>query len=333
MTTMRALYFDGTRAVLRTDYAMPDVGAGECLVKILLAGVCATDLEMLAGYKSEFKGVLGHEFVGEVVTAPEDGGWIGQRVVADINFGCGECLLCRRGLSKHCRRRRTLGIIDKDGVFADYVSLPVANLHRVPDSLTNERAVFVEPLAAALQILEQVPLQPSDAVAVIGDGRLGLLVAQVLIQTGCQLTVFGRHIEHLEFLADLGIETIFTMAGEPIAREFIDTFDVVAEATGAESGFSTARKIVRPGGVIVLKSTFARPIAEFDSSGLVVDEVQVVGSRCGPFAPALRMLDQERVSVDDMIDGRYALDDAVDALEYAGRSGVLKVLIDPSGVQ
>ena len=326
---MRAVYLDQRSVVLRTDYPMPVVDTGEALLRVRLAGVCATDLEMAAGYKSGFRGVLGHEFVGDVVSAPEAEEWAGKRVVGEINVGCGECDLCRRGLGKHCRRRKTVGIVDKDGAFADYLTLPVGNLHRVPDSLSDEQAVFVEPLAAALQILEQVSVKPSDRVAVVGDGRLGLLIAQVLALTGCRLTVFGRHESHLRFLAELGVDTILVSANDPSDVAPEDSHDIVVEATGAESGFLSARMLVRPGGVIVLKSTYARPMRSFDMSSLVVDEVQVVGSRCGPFGPALRLLERGRVRVDHMIDGKYTLDDAVEAVEHAGRRGVLKILIAP----
>ena len=175
MTSMKALVYDGGAATLRTDYPAPIPDAGECLVRVTLAGVCATDLEMMAGYRPDFAGVLGHEFVGEVEAAPDVGGWVGQRVVGEINIGCGQCGLCRRGLAKHCRMRRTLGISSKDGAFAEYLTLPAQNLHAVPESVSDEQAVFVEPLAAALQVLEQVSIRPSDSVAVVGDGRLGLL--------------------------------------------------------------------------------------------------------------------------------------------------------------
>ena len=326
---MKALYLDQRSVVLRTDYPLPVVDTEEALLRVRLAGVCATDLEMMAGYKTDFRGVLGHEFVGTVVAAPGAEEWVGQRVVGEINIGCGKCALCRRGPSKHCRRRKTVGIVDKDGAFAEYLALPVGNLHRVSSSLSDERAVFVEPLAAALQVLEQVSIRPSDVVAVVGDGRLGLLIAQVMALTGCRLTVLGRHGEHLRFLTDLGIETMLVGHGESTDKFLVDACDTVVEATGAQSGFLTARKIVRPGGVIVLKSTYASPMTAFDISSLVVDEVQVVGSRCGPFEPALRMLEQGRIRVDQMIHGRFALDDAVEALEYAGQRGVLKVLIAP----
>jgi threonine dehydrogenase-like Zn-dependent dehydrogenase len=326
---MKAVYCDRGPISLRIDYPQPTVDDGDALVRVILAGVCATDLEMMAGYGPDFSGVLGHEFVGIVEAAPGHEQWVGRRVVGEINIGCGECELCRRGLSKHCRNRTTVGISDKDGVFADHISLPVANLHHVPDDVSDEQAVFTEPLAAALQVLEQISVRPTTAAAVVGDGRLGLLIAQVLAQTGCRLTVFGRHEQNLKLLSHITAEVIQVGTSAGPAGQFADCFDIVVEATGDETGFDTARNIVRPGGVIVLKSTFAGPMAEFDSSSLVVDEVSIVGSRCGPFEPALRMLESGQVRVEEMIHARYSLDDAVQALDLASQKGVLKVLIQP----
>lgn len=298
-------------------------------MEILLAGVCATDLEMVAGYRPDFSGVLGHEFVGRVVSASNEDPWKDQRVVGEINIGCGSCALCCRGLDKYCRKRQTVGIAGRDGVFAEYVTLPTANLHRVPDSVSNEQAVFTEPLAAALQILELVHIRPSDEVAVVGDGRLGLLIAQAAAHTGCRLTVLGRHENHLAFLRAQGADTVLIESSDSIPAALVDSFDIAAEATGAESGFLAAKTIVRPGGVIALKSTFAKPMTSFDVSSLVVDEIRVVGSRCGPFAPALRMLEQGGVEVQPMIHRVFPLNEAVEALEYAGQRGVLKVLVRP----
>lgn len=326
---MKALYLSQGTVALRTDYARPAVGPGECLVRVELAGICATDLEMVAGYRPDFAGVLGHEFVGTVVDAPDAAELGGRRVVGEINISCGECDLCRRGLEKHCRNRRTLGISNKDGAFAEYVSLPRANLHVVPDNVTDTQAVFVEPLAAALQVLEQVHIRPSDRVALVGDGRLGLLIAKVIALSGARLTVFGRHEANLRLLDDPGVETIVVGDQSPVESTLSGSFDVVVEATGAESGFLSATQMVRPDGVIVLKSTFARPMRQFDISKLVVDEIRVVGSRCGPFAPALRMLADGLVDVDGLVHGRFGLDDGVEALRYAAQRGVLKVLIEP----
>jgi threonine dehydrogenase-like Zn-dependent dehydrogenase len=298
-------------------------------VRVRVAGICATDLALVAGYKGGYRGVLGHEFAGEVVAAPGAERWVGQRVVGEINIGCGVCGLCRRGLHKHCRQRQSLGIIGRDGALADYLALPVANLHTVPDGVTDEQAVFVEPLAAALEILEQVQVTPAARVVVVGDGRLGQLIAQVLALTGCDLTVLGRHPAKLAILAA-------HQAGRPRLAEpaVLDELaqepaDLVVEATGALAGFATARRLVRPGGTLVLKSTFAGGLPDFDSSGLVVDEIHLVGSRCGPFAPALRLLAGGRVQVTPLIQARFPLGDAATALAFAGGRGVLKVLVTP----
>jgi threonine dehydrogenase-like Zn-dependent dehydrogenase len=276
--------------------------------------------------------VLGHEFVGEVTAAPAAPEWVGRRVVGEINIGCGECCLCRRGYRKHCRQRQSLGIIRRDGALADYFALPVANLHPVPDAVSDEQAVFVEPLAAALEILEQVHVTPDLRVLVVGDGRLGQLIAQVLALTGCDLTVLGRHAGKLRLLEAVGAgrtllatpEVTEALAADPVAL-----IDLVVEATGSPDGFATAQRLVRPGGTIVLKSTFAGGLPDFDISRLVVDEITLVGSRCGPFGPALRLLESGRVQATPLIQARFPLENAVEALAFAGRKGVLKVVVTP----
>jgi threonine dehydrogenase-like Zn-dependent dehydrogenase len=324
---MRALVLTGDGPAVRADYPTPQAGAGAALVRVRLAGVCATDLELLRGYKGGYRGVLGHEFVGEVVDAPGNEAWAGRRVVGEINVGCGACDLCRRGLGKHCRARRTLGIIRHDGAFAEYLTLPVANLHAVPDGVPDEAAVFAEPLAAALQVPEQVHVAPSDRVIVLGDGRLGLLVAQVLGLLPCDLTLIGRTPAKLEIAARRGIRTLDTGDAGALDALTAHPADVVVEATGSPAGFDLARRLVRPAGTLVLKSTFAGALPAFDASSLVVDEVTLVGSRCGPFAPALALLRAGRVDVASLLHARYPLDEGVAALEHAGRKGVLKVLI------
>ncbi len=326
---MRALVLTDQGPRLREDYPTPRPKSGEALVKVRLAGVCSTDLELVAGYKGGYRGVLGHEFVGEVVDAPSAAEWIGRRVVGELNIGCGECDLCRRGLHKHCRNRQSLGIINRDGAFADYLTLPIANLHVVPDGLTDEHAVFTEPLAAALQILEQVSIRPDSRAYVLGDGRLGLLVAQVLSRTACDLTVIGRHPEKLLILTRLGIHTVVADNPADMTGLLAHPADVVVEVTGSPGGFASARELVRPGGTIVLKSTFAGPVPQFDLSSLVVDEITLVGSRCGPFPPALRLLRSGAVTVTPLIHHRFSLDEGVAALEAAAARGVLKVLIEP----
>jgi threonine dehydrogenase-like Zn-dependent dehydrogenase len=326
---MRAAVLENGRVAVRHDFPTPSVDAGEALIRVRLAGICATDLQLLAGYKGGYQGVLGHEFVGEVVAAPGQEAWVGQRVVGELNVGCGRCELCRRGLAKHCRQRQSLGIIGRDGAFADYLALPVANLHPVPPTLSDEAAVFAEPLAAALEILEQAPISPSMRVYVVGDGRLGLLIAQVVAMTGCDLMVVGRHVHKLALLDDLGIRTQVDVDGSALERLAHLTGDVVVEATGSAAGFAAARRLVRPQGTLVLKSTFAGGKVDVDLSSLVVDEVTLVGSRCGPFEPALRLLAQGAVIVEPLIHARYDLDDCETALDHAARKGVLKVLVTP----
>ena len=326
---MRALLLTAQGPQVHHDYPLPIPAPGEALIRVRLAGICSTDLQLLAGYKGGYRGVLGHEFVGEVVAAPTDPTWIGQRVVGELNIGCGDCALCRRGLGKHCRQRQSLGIIGRDGAFADYLTLPLANLHPVPANLPDEVAIFVEPTAAALQIREQLAVTPSSRVVILGDGRLGLLVAQVLALTGCELTVIGRNRAKLAFLTALGLP-LTTYLLDDLPTTWPDyPLDLVVEATGSPAGFALARRVVRPGGVILLKSTFAAALPAFDLSGLVVDEITVVGSRCGPFAPAIRLLASGQVQVQALIHARYALADGVAALTHAAQKGVIKVVIAP----
>lgn len=326
---MRALLLtdDGPRLV--HDYPIPRPGPNEALIQVRLAGVCATDLQLLAGYKGGYRGVLGHEFVGTVTGASGHPEWVGRRVAGELNIGCGQCDLCRAGLGKHCRRRQSLGIIRRDGVFADFLTLPLANLHPLPDSLPDEQAVFVEPLAAALQLLEQCHLRPDQRVYVLGDGRLGLLVAQVLARSGCDLTAIGRTPAKLAIVGARGIATARSDQPDDLARLLARPADLVVEVTGSPDGFALARQLVRPGGILALKSTFAAPLPAFDISALVVDEITLLGSRCGPFAPAIRLLAEGAVSVTPLIHARYGLDDGLAALAHAGQRGVLKVLIQP----
>nr|VFJ89269.1 MAG: alcohol dehydrogenase [Candidatus Kentron sp. LFY] len=316
---MRALFFDGT---LRFDrnFPMPSPRPDEALIRTRLAGICNTDVEILRGYKG-FGGVLGHEFVGEVVRADSAPALVGQRVVGEINCYCGRCPTCRRGDFRHCPHRTVLGIRGRDGTMADFFTLPTRLLHRVPDSLTDEQAVFVEPLAAACEILEQVHIEPSHRVVVLGDGKLGLLIAQVLHTTGCDLSLVGRHPRKLARAAS-GIATrLATDPADPIGPDA----DIVIEATGSTTGLGAARSLVRPGGTLVLKSTFHGEVP-FDPSSIVVDEITLIGSRCGPFAPALDLLNQGSIQVEPLIDGRFPLDDGLVAFEKAA-SGALKVLL------
>jgi len=293
----------------------------ECLIGVRTAGICGTDLEILAGYAG-FRGVPGHEFVGVVEWAPEGADdWLGRRVVGEINIGCGQCRLCREGVREHCERRQVLGIRGRDGAFAEYVALPAHNLHLVPDGLPDDVAVFVEPLAAACRVTEQLDLSRAPAVAVLGDGRLGLLVAQVLRHAGVRVTVIGRHAEKLAIARRFDLEAVAADGAE--ARR--GRFDVVVDASGRPEGLASALALVRPRGTVVLKSTFhgAAPIA---TSPIVVDEVTIVGSRCGPFAKAIDLLSRGAVEVRPLVSGVYPLSKWRDAFAVARTN--LKVLID-----
>lgn len=316
---MRAILCDNG---LRFDPAYPDPvpPSGEVLVRVRLAGICNTDLELVRGYMA-FQGVLGHEFVGEVVQGPP--AWVGRRVVGDINAACYTCPTCRAGRHTHCPNRTTLGIDRRDGALADYLLLPQANLYPVPDELPDQAAVFVEPLAAACEILEQVHLRPTDRVVVLGDGKLGLLVAAVLRLTGCELTLVGRHAGKLAIAAGWGISVL--QAGQDVLPH---AADIVVECTGNAAGFAQARSFLRPRGVLVLKSTYHGDLS-VAMSALVVDEITLVGSRCGPFGPALRLLAAGLVDPRPLITAVYPLDDAATAFAHAATPSALKVLIAP----
>ncbi|MGE5138075.1 MAG: MDR/zinc-dependent alcohol dehydrogenase-like family protein [Rudaea sp.] len=307
---MRALFFD-TRLTLRDDLVRPEPAAGELLVRVRRAGICNTDIEITRGYMG-FSGVLGHEFVGML----EDG----TRVVGEINAHDGTCETCRRGDPTHCPNRTTLGIAGRDGALADFLTLPARNLHRVPDRVTDRLAAFVEPLAAAVEITERVHVRPTDRVAVIGDGKLGLLVAQVLRLTGCELVLVGRHKHKLSLAAARGIDT----TSEPEAFE--GKRDIVVECTGQPGGFELARAMLRPRGTLVLKSTF-HGAQELALAPIVVDELSIVGSRCGPFEPALRLLASGLVDVEPLIEAEYPLERGLEAFEHAVRPGALKIQV------
>ncbi len=315
---MRALRFDGTPRVV--DIEPPAPAPGEARIRVRRAGICSTDLEICRGYM-RFSGTLGHELVGEVIESP-DASWIGRRVTGEINLGCGHCARCLAGLSRHCATRTVLGILGKDGCFAEELTLPLANLHAVPEGLSDELAVFTEPLAAAFEILEQIAVPPNARVAVLGDGKLGTLVALVLAQTGAELTVIGKHADKLARIAPHVSRTV--IHGDAIDGEF----DIVVEATGSPSGFEAARGLLRPRGTMVLKSTFHGAL-ELDTAPLVIDEITLVGSRCGPFPPALRALASSRIDPSPLIEASYPLSDGVRALERAAEPGVAKVQLVP----
>jgi len=301
------------------DYPDPQPTTGEALIRVVIAGICNTDVELLRGYMG-FRGVLGHEFVG-IVEASGDPGLTGRRVVGEINAPCGRCATCRAGRTSHCPNRTTLGIAGRDGAFADFLTLPVGLLHEVPGTISDRSAVFAEPLAAALEILEQASVRPTDRVVVVGDGKLGLLVAQVLALTGCDLTAIGRHRRKLEILRQRGIRVLLA-EDAPQAG----SVDIVVDCVGHPDGFALARRLLRPRGTLVLKSTY-HGSASVDLTSLVVDEITVVGSRCGPFAPALRLLAAREVDVEPLIDGIFPLEQGVAAFEQATSRGALKVLL------
>jgi len=332
---MKCLWLENNEVSLRA--VPPPDRPGEALVRVRLAGICATDLELVKGYYPH-TGILGHEFVGELVRTPtapppspefaksgergREALEVGKRVVGEINAACGHCEQCQNGRPTHCENRTVLGIVAREGAFAEYLTLPVENLHAVPAGVPDEAAVFTEPLAAALEIREQVHIQPTDRVLVVGAGRLGQLVAQVLALTGCDLRVLARQNRQQELLEARGIR--------PIAAADIQPWrwDVVVEATGSPDGFEVARKAVRPRGTLVLKSTYKGNLTA-NFSSLVVDEITLVGSRCGPFEPALRLLESREVNPLPLIEAEFALEDGLKAFRMAGEPGRLKVLLKP----
>jgi threonine dehydrogenase-like Zn-dependent dehydrogenase len=309
------------RGLAVKDTDLPERG-DEALVRVLLSGICNTDLEIARGYAG-FKGTIGHEFVG-IVEDAADKAWIGQRVVGEINAGCGECALCRAGDPRHCAKRTVLGILGRDGAHAEFLKLPVSNLLAVPDAIVDEHAVFAEPLAAACGIMERAAVTRDKKVAVIGDGKLGLLCAQALALTGADTLLVGKHAEKLRIAARRGIETATT---KTVAKRK-NQFDVVVEASGSASAFQLALDLLRPRGVLVLKSTF-EGTTEINAARLVVDEISVVGSRCGRFPPALDLLRTGAIDVDSLISEEHPLRSGVLAMERAGKKGILKVFLRP----
>lgn len=294
----------------------------EALVRVLLSGICNTDLEIARGYAG-FKGTIGHEFVGVVEDSTERSS-IGRRVVGEINAGCGKCTSCRAEDPRHCPERTVLGIVGRDGAHAEFLKLPLSNLLPVPDKIPDEHAVFVEPLAAALGIKERVDLKPSQQIAVIGDGKLGLLCSQVLALTGARVVSIGKHPEKQRIVERRGVD----ITSPPEAEKREKQFDVVVEASGSASGFELALKLLRPRGVLCLKSTF-HGSSDIDAARIVVDEISIVGSRCGRFAPAIDLLRNGAVDVDSLLSEEYPLSEGVHAMERAAASGVLKVLLRP----
>jgi threonine dehydrogenase-like Zn-dependent dehydrogenase len=323
-TVMRVTWLEGGELQMR-EAATPRVDAGQAVVRVRLAGICGTDLELARGYAA-FAGIPGHEFVGEVVAAPDDDAtpWTpGRRVVGEINVRCDACRECRAGRDTHCLRRKVIGIRGRDGAFADYVRVPVANLHAIPDDVPDEAAVFAEPLAAALAIRDRVRLDGSERILLVGAGRLGQLVARVLRAHGCtKLEAIARHPRQRALLAAADVPAVAEDDVEHAA------YDVTIDTSGSESGLALARWALRPRGTLVVKSTH-HGARDFDFAQLVVDEITVVGSRCGPFAPALAHLANGTIDPRPLIDAILPLTDARAAFAAAARPGALKILLRP----
>lgn len=319
---------EGERAVIRVHLenqtvsvrrgAVPKRAAGQALIRLVCGGICNTDIELLRGYYG-FSGTPGHEFVGEVV-ACDDAAWVGRRVAGEINLACGRCEWCARGLGRHCPRRTVLGIVKQPGAFREFLTLPVENLVAVPRGVKTEHAVFVEPLAAACEILEQVRIPKGAEVAVLGDGKLGLLVAQVLALHGARVHLYGRHKEKTRIVEPLGVE------GRLGAKRPNSAYAFTVEATGSPEGLGSAVAMTRPRGTLILKSTVHGTVP-VDTAPIIVNEITVVGSRCGRFAPAMRLLKGGRLQLDAMISAEYPLREAPRAFEEAQAPGVLKVLL------
>ena len=314
---MRAIVLEQNEVQLQQERPSPNPAADEVLVRVTRAGVCETDLQLIKGYMG-FHGVLGHEFVG----VAESGPYAGQRVVGEINCACWTCDTCRRGLQTHCPNRTVIGILNHDGAFADLIAVPQRNLHRVPDSIPDDMAVFVEPVAAAFQIPAQLAIHTSDRIIVLGDGRLGNLCAQVLASIADDVLVVGKHPEKLALLESMGVRTALLSDSLPERAA-----DVVVDCTGSESGLPSALKLVRPRGTIVLKTTVAGA-QTLAWAPFVIDEITLVGSRCGPFDRALEALEHGLIDVEPLIMARFSLSKGLMALQRAQQKGVLKVLLE-----
>ncbi|MGD1098411.1 MAG: alcohol dehydrogenase catalytic domain-containing protein [Bryobacteraceae bacterium] len=302
---------------------LPRVPEGFARIRLLAGGICSTDLELQRGYYG-FRGTPGHEFVGEVTQA-DDAAWAGARVVGEINLACGKCEWCLRGLGRHCPTRSVLGIVNHPGAFREFLTLPIRNLHRVPKTISTDQAVFVEPLAAACEILDQVRISKGQRVAVLGDGKLGLLIAQVLQASGAEVHLFGRHRSKLRIAEEAGIST--ERAGKKIPER---AYPVVVDATGSAKGLNSAVAMCEPRGTVVMKST-VHGLVRIDTAPAIVNEITLVGSRCGRFEPALRLLQSGKVRVDQLISEEFPLDQAPLAFQRAATKGVMKVLLRPPG--
>ncbi|MCF8036718.1 MAG: alcohol dehydrogenase catalytic domain-containing protein [Desulfobacteraceae bacterium] len=326
---MKAVWFEN-REITLTALPFPEPGGNEALVKVLMAGICATDTEIYQGY-AEFSGIAGHEFVGEVRKAPADTDLVGKRVVADINCGCGKCAWCRCGDPRHCESRTVLGIRGRNGAFAEYIAVPVQNLHAVPEGVDTLRAVFAEPLAAALEITQQAHITNSMRILVLGDGKLGLLCALGLKHFSSRVTIAGRHAEKLAIAGNQGIDTLAVPSGETSASAFREfrRFDMVVEATGSPTGIREALELVRPEGTVIVKTTSHSP-TQIDLSAVAVNEIHLLGSRCGDIDLALQFLANNRIDVLPLAEKIYPLSRFTEAFAHAAARGSLKVLIDPT---
>jgi len=315
---LRALLIENGEVKVVEDYPKPKVKSGWVLIKPSVVGICNTDLELIQGYMN-FSGVPGHEFVG-VVEESSDKKLLGRRVVGEINFACGTCEYCRKGLQRHCPNRSVLGIQNADGAFAEYVTLPRENIHILPDGVSDDQAVFVEPLAASLEILMQTHIKPTSKVFVLGDGKLGLLVTQVLRLIGCDLVLVGKHENKLGIVERMGVKTA-TTENLPATKA-----DLVVECTGNPNGYSLAKRMVSPSGIIVAKSTYHQNL-ELNWSEIVVDEISIIGSRCGPFDPAIRLLEQGLIDTGSLITARYPFEEVLRAFEHAKDREAIKILV------
>ncbi len=321
---MKAVVFDKGLKVVRNS-PVPVPAAGEALLRVRLAGICSTDMEITKGYM-DFTGVLGHEFVATVVECAAKPELTGRRVTGEINIGCNECRRCREDLANHCPNRTVLGILDKDGAMAEYLTLPTKNLHIVPDSVSDSEAALCEPLAAAFQITEEHDITPTSTVCVLGAGRLGAMAALAINETDCKLTVCGRNAEKNKMINGFGIKTL-------LPEDLEGRFDYVVDCTGSPDGLNHAIKLTKPKGVIILKTTVAAPTA-LNLSDIVINELQISGSRCGPFKSALDFLDkystgygERRRPLSSLISAVYPLEEAAAAFEKAGSKGAMKILL------
>lgn len=316
---MKAIFWNGDAVSLDSSYSLPVSDQDTAIVKVHLAGICSTDLQIFKGYM-QFRGVPGHEFVGSVSQGPKE--WLDKRVVGEINFGCGRCESCARDLTRHCSNRTVMGILNADGAFAEYVAVPVENLHPVPGSISDEQAVFTEPLAAAFEILRQIQISTGDEILILGDGKLGNLCAQVLRLTGAKVTALGRHQDKLDLIKRTGVRTMLLNDWRP------RLFDVVVEATGSAAGLELAISAVRPRGTLVLKTTIAAA-HQVSLAPVVINEINLVGSRCGVFPDALEALANNHVAVAPLVEQVYPLEHGIQAIQHAERRGARKILLRP----